>query len=325
MDSRPCRISRCLRACLAATALITGLAIASDEPVCVYVSSNHKGNSWSDRVEKGLRDTLGSHCEIVQYNMDSKRRKSDMEKVAAAEAALALIDQLDPDIVLTSDDNAARYLIAPHLLDTDTPVVFSGVNWTVEGYGFPARNVTGIVEVTPLEPMISQAITSVPHARRAAYLSALTLSEQKNFDRIEHAAKEAGIELFAFHTETFEDWKVAFELAQSYDFVIIGSHSGIDNWDLDTATRLAEKKTRRLSVTNYDWMMPVTSLGYTTIPEEHGEWAATSAIAILTGTRPASIPIVTNRKWDTWINQTLLDASGAEVSETLTKRAKRHP
>ena len=51
------------------TLLVTeGLpAYASDEPLCLYVSSYHKGYAWSDGVENGLRQTIDGHCELVQF------------------------------------------------------------------------------------------------------------------------------------------------------------------------------------------------------------------------------------------------------------------
>jgi len=70
-------------------------------------------------------------------------------------------------------------------------------------------------------------------------------------------------------------------------------------------------------------MMPVTALGYTKIPNEHGEWAASTALEILAGTSPSELPIVTNRKWDLWINQGVLNSTGKSLSSRFTRRAKR--
>ena len=58
-------------------------------------------------------------------------------------------------MVTTSDDSAARYLIAEHYRDADLPFVFCGVNWDASVYGFPHRNVTGKVEVSPIPQIIS--------------------------------------------------------------------------------------------------------------------------------------------------------------------------
>ena len=294
-----------------------------DQHTCVYISSYHRGFEWSDRVEAGLRAHLSDHCRIVQFDMDTKRFKDPEDILAAASAALELIRKEQPDVVITSDDNAARYLIVPHLLDTELPVVFSGINWTVEEYGFPAKNVTGIVEVAPLAPLISAASRAVPDARRVAYLSDETLTESKNAERYSRAADEAGIEIDLLRASTFEQWLEAFDKSQSYDFVIMGGVAGINNWNKEMAVSYVEKNTRVLTVTTHEWLMPYASLGYTLIPEEHGEWAGRTAAAIISGTSPGSIPIVTNRKWDTWINDTLIQGSDTFVSDDILRNAKQ--
>jgi len=114
---------------------------------CLYISSYHKGYAWSDGVERGLKSALGNKCDFRQFNMDTKRKKSATDISNSTEKALDIIDTWQPDIIITSDDNAAKYIIAPHFKNSDIPIVFSGVNWTVEEYGFPLANVTGIVEV----------------------------------------------------------------------------------------------------------------------------------------------------------------------------------
>ena len=303
---------------------LCGTASANDdEPLCIYVSSYHKGFEWSDRVESGLRTSLSNSCRIIQFDMDSKRHQDPAEIEAAARGAYELIKSEHPDVVITSDDNAARYLIVPYLLDSDIPVVFSGINWTVEEYGFPAENVTGIVEVAPLGPLIGAALQAVPGASRVAYFSANTLTEAKNFERYSHVAKENGLYIDQFQAASMDEWIDAFQDAQNYDFAIIGGVAGISDWDEARALKYVKANTRTFVVTTHEWLMPYASLGITMVPEEHGEWAAGAAKAVLNGTAVGSIPIVTNRKWDTWINNALVEASGATVSKAFMRSAKQ--
>ena len=328
------RLARARRGIALAALLVPSAAVAEETasrptslaatmPVCVFVSSYHRGYSWSDRLENGLRERVGERCRIVRYDLDSKRRKDPADIERAAGRALEGIRRLDADVVLTADDNAIKYLVRPHLADGPVPVVFSGVNWTVEEYGLPTPSVTGIVEVAPIGPMIRQATGVVPAARRAVYVGASTLTETKNFERIRASARRAGIELEPLYASDLDGWRLALELAQDADFVVIGSFSGIAGWDAAAAAEHALAVTRRPSFTNHDWMMPFAAVGYTKIPEEHGEWAGACALAILDGLSPADIPLVTNRKWDTWVNEDLVRASGARLPATLLHGAKR--
>jgi len=314
---------------LAAPLIFSNTSSASDQasennslPKCLYVSSYHKGYDWSDGVEEGIRSVLDGQCQLRQFDMDTKRRKSTQEKQQAADLAFELIQAWKPDIVITSDDNAAKYLIVPKHDKVDIPFVFSGVNWTVEEYGFPFQNVTGIVEVAPIEPMLTKAI-ELSGGLSAVYLGADTLTEGKNFQRIKSGAEKLGIKLEKVLVADFEAWAVAFTKAQYLDFIVMGSNSGIENWNEEQAESYAIENSQKLSVTNHAWMMSVTGLGFTKIPQEHGQWAAEAGLAILSGTSPSSIPVATNRKWELWMNNALVDKAEVVVPTTFSRRAKR--
>ena len=304
------------------------LAQSSNKPTCLYVASYHVGYAWSDGVERGLKDRLAEQCNITEFYMDTKRKKSTENKVAAGQAAYELIQDTKPDVVITSDDNAAKYLIVPHLVDADVPVVFSGINWTVEEYGFPASNITGIVEIAPIKPMLMEGVLAsklpIDQAARAVYLGASTLSEIKNYNRVKSIAEKLEITVDRILAEDFDDWKEGYLLAQDYDMVVMGSNSGIAQFDADAATDWVLENTEKLSMTNHEWMMPFSAIGYTKVPEEHGEWAADSTIAILNGVRAVDIPLVTNRRWDTWINEPLLEAAEVNLNQSTLINAKKH-
>ena len=70
--------------------------------------------------------------------------------------------------------------------------------------------------------------------------------------------------------------------------------------------------------------MPYSAIGYTKIPEEHGEWAAAAAVAILGGVKAVDIPLVTNRRWDTWVNNRMLNIPNVSVSDSILKSAKKY-
>jgi hypothetical protein len=135
--------------------LSPALTLAADR--CLYISSYHQGYAWSDGVERGIRNTLGERCELRQLDMDTKRNKGDAYIKQIVEKTKRLIEEWQPNVIITSDDNAAKHLIKAHYKDSKLPFVFCGVNWTISEYGFPYSNVTGIIEVAPLKPMLEQA------------------------------------------------------------------------------------------------------------------------------------------------------------------------
>lgn len=301
---------------------------APELPLCYYVNSYHMGYPWSDAIQKQFRESVEGHCRVIEFYMDTKRRKKSAQIIKAGQRAYEFIRALNPDIVITSDDNAAKHLVVPFLLQSQTPVVFSGINWTVSEYGFPADNVTGIVEVAPDRPLLEQGLKTTDHNKgqlvRIAYVGENTLTQLKNFERWQILTSRIGnITLDNLLVDNFTHWKSAFKSAQNYNLVIMGSNSGIANWDDAEAVKYAQLTSRKLSMTTVSWMMPYAVLGFTKVPEEHGEWAAATTIAILSGIRAGDIPLVTNRRWDTWINPSLLEKTGLGLDESIVNKAKK--
>ncbi len=306
--------------------LLVVLALPSNQAIakkCLFISSYHSGYAWSDGVEKGLRETLKGKCELQQFDMDTKRHKDEASKKKAALKAKELIDSWKPDVVITADDNAAKYLIQPYYKEHPIPFVFCGINWNVDEYGFPYSNTTGMVEVAPIDALFERAKNIQGYARRAIYIGAKTLTEEKNLKRFRRAAKKYGISLEDRLVNTTRDWKAAYKEAQKFDFVVIGSNSGINDWDEKSVVEFVTSSTSTLSLTNHGWMMPYTILGLTKVPEEHGEWAALAALAILDGAKPTEIPIVSNRKSDIWVNHVILERSGIRFPDSLLRKAKK--
>jgi len=293
------------------------------EKKCLFVSSYHRGYAWSDGVERGLRSVLEGNCEIRQFDMDTKRRGSEQQRLDSARQAKEIIDTWRPDVVIAADDSAAKYLIAPYFKDHEVPFVFCGVNWTADEYGFPYDNVTGMIEVAPIMPMLERAREIVPSIKRAFYIGADTLTEGKNLARFQEVAIRLGLELdYALEGST-EAWLESYRRAQDYDLVIVGSNAGINDWDQERVRSGILASARVLSVTNHEWMMPYSVLGVTKVPEEQGVWSAKAALKILEGMSPRAIPIVANNQRDIWINRDILAATRIELPSGLMRKGKK--
>jgi ABC-type uncharacterized transport system substrate-binding protein len=310
----------CINVFILISLTLSGTCFASR---CLFVSSYHSGYEWSDGVERGLRVTLHNKCEFKKFDMDTKRHKDEESKRDAAIQAKNIIEDWQPDVVITADDNAAKYLIQPHYKDHETPFVFCGINWNADGYGFPYKNTTGMIEIAPIDILFRKVQNILGGARSAAYIGADTLTEKKNLNRFISAAENHRVNLKSYLVSTTEEWIEAYKAAQLYDFVVIGSNSGIKNWNQTEIKNTIRTHTQQLSTTNHGWMMPYTLLGFTKIPEEQGEWAGQVALAILDGAVPSDIPIVSNKKWDIWINDAILTSSGVEIPDKLLRKAKK--
>lgn len=291
---------------------------------CLYISSYHHGYAWSDGVEKGLRNTLDGKCEVKQFDMDTKRKKTPELIQKATLEAKKIIENWKPDVVIASDDNASKYLIKPFFKNHSLPFVFCGVNWNTDAYGYPYDNVTGMVEVAPIKDLFKRVTLITGKPKNAFYIGADTLSEKKNLFRYQQEAKQTQINLDHGLAKNQQEWIELYKKAQNYDFVIIGSYSGINDWNLTSIQTYLYLNSQKLSITIHEWMMPYTMYGLTKIPEEQGEWAAEAALYILDGVSPKEIPIVSNRKWDVWVNKEIVNQTNIHIPPKLIKKAKTY-
>jgi hypothetical protein len=287
----------------------------------LYVDSYNEGFEWSDGITaavKGVMDNAGVTLKI--FRMDTKRNPDEAYKKKVALEAKDLIAAFRPDVVIASDDNASKYLIVPYFKNTGLPFVFCGVNYTAEEYGFPCSNVTGMLEVPPALKLIY----SLKHFRRivtVGYLAADTLTERKDGEYTKRDVREDYIERYV---QTFEQWKEAFiDMQSRVDMLIVGNNGGIKGWNNAEAEQFALENTRIVTGCLLDWIAPVVFLGATRSAQEQGAYAATTALKILDGTPPSSIPVVSNVQADIIINQKIAKRLGIKVPQSFLKIATR--
>ena len=124
----------------------------------LFIDSYHQGYAWSDGVTKGVQIKMkDTGVQLKVLRMDTKRNSSDDFKKEAAKKAVSVIKEFEPDVVIAADDNASKFLIKPYYKDAELPFVFCGVNWDAKVYGYPYKNVTGMVEVAPIPIQLSSS------------------------------------------------------------------------------------------------------------------------------------------------------------------------
>jgi ABC-type uncharacterized transport system substrate-binding protein len=300
----------------------TGAARAAPPARCLYVSSYHAGYEWNDGIERGLESALQNRCEIKKFYMDGKRHLGEDYAQAKALEAKQLVHAWKPDIIIAADDNVSKFLIAPYFKDAAVPVVFCGLNWTADAYGYPYRNATGMIEVGPIEPLQVEVLAVVKHPRRGVFLSAEEITQKKEFSMVQELYKRRGIAMTHKQVSTMAAWQAAYKAAQdSADFLVLGNNAGINDWDNAAARRYAYDHGRRFSVAYLDWMAPYAMLTMAKIADEQGEWSGKVALLILDGTPPSKIPVVANRRWNMFVNTRLLDKSGIRLSPDILQKA----
>ena len=288
---------------------------------CLYVSSYHAGYEWNDDVERGFDPILQNICEIKKFYMDGKRNRTPEFAQKKAEEIMALIKTWKPDILIASDDNASKYLVKPYLKDTELPVVFCGVNWTADEYGYPYKNTTGMIEVGPIETLAKEVLSVVKQAKKGIFLSADEITQYKEVARFKATFEEKGVIFDHLPVTTLDDWEKGYTLSQKYDFIVIGNNAGINDWDNKRAADYVLAHSNTFTVAYLSWMAPYSMLTMSKVAKEQGEWAGKVAAMIIAGAKPHEIPIVANRKWDMYINIPLIKKTDFNLSPYILEKA----
>jgi len=281
----------------------------------LYINSYHAGYEWSDGITKAILDTFNlkvgldkkidsteGKVDLKIIYMDTKRNSSESYIKNAALKAKKVIDEWSPDLVITSDDNAAKYLIVPYFKGSKIPFVFTGVNWDATEYGFPCSNVTGMTEVQ----LIGQIITKLRKYSKGDRIAIIKGSDRSAHKEASFFEKMFNIKLDKRFVNNFEEWKKHYlKLQSESDMILLGNSASIPDWDQDQAKQFILDNTS-VPTGNWDsWMAQYCLVTLATKAEEQGQWAAQTALDILAGKKPHQIPVVSNKKARIIINMNL--------------------
>ncbi len=117
----------------------------------LILHSYHKGFSWTDNIEAGIRTALeGASVEIFIEYLDSKRQPLEAAGSHILEYLNWKYKTFPIDLLILSDNNALTFLQSyKNILFPDVPIVFCGINnfqpTLLEGF---EHRITGVVEKT---------------------------------------------------------------------------------------------------------------------------------------------------------------------------------
>ncbi len=287
----------------------------------LFVNSYHKGFEWSDGITKGLMEGLSNkNIELKIHYMDTKRNNEEKYQKQAALDAKKIIEKWNPDIVITSDDNAFKYLVMPYYKDADIPIVFCGLNWDASVYGAPYRNTAGMVEISLVIPLINH-LKTYTKGNRIGMIVDDCLSSRKWVENVKKILKISFTK--EYFVKTLEEWENTFiKLQDEVDILLLVGNAAINDWKNEEAERFVLNNVQKPTGSTYDWMAPYTLITIETIAEEQGEYAAETALKILDGTLPSDIPLKENKKGRLILNLKIAEKLDVVFLPSLLKNAE---
>ena len=283
----------------------------------VLINSYHKGFFWSDIIQKSILDVFdvterngkldfsNSPVELKIIHMDSKRNNNESYIKRTALEIKKIIKKYKPDLIITSDDNAIKYVIVPYFYNDNIPVLFCGVNADASVYGLPTKNITGMVEVGLIKEVVN---TVKPYAKgnKIGYIGDANFSSQKN---ALYFKKILNTDIKTYFAKSKKEWKEKFLLAQKeVDILITAVSAGViytkeDYHDISIFVK------DNIKIPSVGWdkiTRHFANITFEKQAEEQGTWVARRALEVLNGKDISTIKVVTNKKATIYINISLV-------------------
>ncbi|MBV2092419.1 MAG: ABC transporter substrate-binding protein [Candidatus Thiodiazotropha sp. (ex Ctena orbiculata)] len=200
---------------------------SADRRVLV-VMSYEENNPWCMEIKQGIDRILGNHAELTYFYMDTKvNLQGGTEK---AKLAHELYHKLNPDGVITVDDNAQSMFVIPYLMDrVTTPIFFCGVNNDASAYGYPNHHISGTLERGHIRESIAFLKQLLPDLKNTCFVTRSSPSGaalRKQVER-EQTTYIVPIEQFLFVTNSTQINKFIESHGNHCDAIYVDSLEGI--------------------------------------------------------------------------------------------------
>lgn len=298
----------------------------------LVIQSYHPDLDWTRLCDQGIRDTLGADHEISTFYMDTKRIAQSQFDQRAQEAWQAYLDTA-PDLVMLGDDNALR-LLGNRFADTDTPVVFFGINNNPRTYfdRLPT-NITGLLERTPLFPWLRYLREIMPQAKRALVLMDTSLSSAAIINvtfQNRASISISGMEVEYRLVSDWHQWQTAIGQSADFDFIVSPTFHSIKQLngaavDIDRLISWTSANSSAPLFTNQDYTVSDHGAAgaYTLSATAHGAQAAEIAALILgDGQQPSTIMFQVDKAGLYVFNRQQLDRHRITLPEAIASQAR---
>lgn len=179
----------------------------------------------------------GEHYEIITDHMDTLVKSSEEEMKAESARILADIKDKKPDIVITTDDDALKFV---GLEIADIPVVFNGVNGVPERYlasprldsiAKPGHNITGVYQTTYFKQSLEFIQQLVPEAKTFAVITDKVTTSFALLGDIDKQRDDLPLEWKdTLVSEKFSEWQTKIlEWQDKVDCLFVFSNSAVED------------------------------------------------------------------------------------------------
>jgi ABC-type uncharacterized transport system substrate-binding protein len=283
----------------------------------LVVMSYEEDFPWDAEVKEGIESVLGDANDIKYFYMDTKTNIQGGPDKAGK--AYQLYRDFQPDGVIASDDNAQAMFVVPYLKGkVETPVMFCGVNADPGKYGYPAANVSGILERGHIKESIAFLQELTPSIKTISYMAKESPTGKAVLEQAENEAASYSAKSVAFllPKTLAEAVTMAADMKDKSDVMFIATMQGIPD---ENGQALSEKQVIPMIARTYG--KPIISdnaydmkygmlCALAVSGQEQGSKAAKMLTKAMKGTPVAKIPITRNEQGKRIINVSVMKALG---------------
>lgn len=315
---------------LTLTCMFSGVAAAK---TILVIESYHSEYEWDASYLAGLKNNLPGH-DFVVFQMNTKRIPRAQFPIKAKLAWERYLE-VKPDLVVLGDDNAVK-LLAPKFKQTDTPVVFLGVNSNPRALGVVgAHNITGVLE----RPLFKRSIAEIDSLFQEQLKRVLILFDSGTTSQV--AIQEAfqgklnstigrtDIELRLIGDKSLWQQSILNAKQEGFDAIIIGLyHTLIDQaGDHVPAEQILTWSSEHTPIPLFCfWDFSVgenkTAGGLVLFGEIQGKEAAKIIKAIFAGKRPSTLGPLTADQGRYLYSRSQFERWGLAVTEEMKERVE---
>lgn len=314
---------------IAATTLTLSLAACSDSsehcvqtdchlPVIAVVLSYDDSYPWQQDIKEGIIESLDGHAKFHFYSMNTLGLKATEDIEQRGKDALEWAAELSPDAIIVADDNAMKYVALAEEHAHTTPVIFCGVNWPADSYDLPQPNLSGMVEISPVQYVLDILEGVLNKGDHVVILGADRPTDRAQARGFIEVAEQAGLNATSLLVSDYKQWEQAFlESQDNATLVYALNNAGIQGWDHKRAVELAQRNTKVITVSEYAWMAPYVLVSATKRGQEQGTWAALEALRLTQANNSPPGPLMVNREVEYAINHSIRESAEITLPRIL--------
>jgi ABC-type uncharacterized transport system substrate-binding protein len=278
-------------------------AISGGNDILV-IESYHAEYPWDISYKEGIEETLGNRYKLTYFEMDTKRLPESVHP-KMGQLAFEKYLQLKPALVMLGDDNALKY-VGPKLSETQTPVVYLGINQNLRAYfNEKPLNFTGVIERPVAKRSIHLMNTLIkPTPKKIMVLFDSGITSKASIKSIFDDQSSTTIiqtKVDLFQITFIDDWENAVLTAKEkgYDAIAVGLYHTItdkngNHVDSEKIIKWTSEKTQLPTFAFWDFAVghDKTMGGVVLSGRGQGLLASELALKALKGITPSEIPLI---------------------------------